>query len=236
MHTNNSQTLGSVWHTLNLISTLELILKLTYECGMRNFNPDDLPKLNNMGSPDDLKMPNTSHPHLYLEIGCGTGDHSLSFAHQNPDKYLLAIERTSNKFNRFLKKYQKFNLPNLSPIHSDAILWSSQFLTPESLEGCFILYPNPYPKKKQSNLRWHNMPYFQHLIKLLKPNAKLIFATNIESYAEEFIEVITTLYSNNLQVIQNSVIDPSNFTPRTAFEKKYLMRNEKCFNIILKKS
>lgn len=203
---------------------------------MRKFNPDQLPKLNNWGTPEDIEKPNTDHPHLYLEIGCGTGDHCISFAHKNPDKQLLAIERTNIKYNKFLNKYRKFNLSNLSPIQSDAVIWSSQYLNIDSLEGCFILYPNPYPKIKQSNLRWHNMPYFQHLTKLLKPNAKLVLATNIESYAKEFNQVISNSYQKKFEIINNSVINSNTFSPRTAFEKKYLMRNETCFNIELIKT
>lgn len=202
---------------------------------MRDFNPNNLPKIEGWGLPKDVPPPPIEHPELYLEIGCGTGDHALSFAHFNPDKHLIAIERTNNKYSRFLSKFQKFNPQNLSPIQADAIIWSTQYLNEKSLDGCFILYPNPYPKKKQSNLRWHNMPYFQHLLKLLKPNAQMVFATNIEDYANEFKDVVLKEHAQHLKLTDLSIIDPKTFTPRTAFEKKYLSRGETCYNLIFSK-
>ena len=203
---------------------------------MREFHPNNLPKIEDWGLPDGVSIPPMNHPQLYLEIGCGTGDHALSFAQFNPDKHLIAIERTNNKFKRFYSKFQKFTPNNLTPIQADAIIWSSQHLNENSLSGCFILYPNPYPKNKQSNLRWHNMPYFQHLIKLLKPGAHLVLATNIESYAKEFKQVILEHHTSTLKLSEFSIIDPQNFLPRTAFEKKYLARGETCYNLIYTKN
>ena len=203
---------------------------------MRDFDPNNLPLIDDWGLPEGLPAPPLDHPDLYLEIGCGTGDHALSFANFNPNKHLVAIERTNNKYRRFLNKFQKFKPNNLSPIQADAILWSSQYLKKNSLSGCFILYPNPYPKNKQSNLRWHNMPYFQHLITLLKPEAQIILATNIKDYANELKDVVSKNHSHQLELSELTIIDPKKIEPRTAFEKKYLLRGETCYNIILNKS
>ena len=74
-----------------------------------------------------------------LEIGAGKGKHALQFAAQNPDALLLAVERTAEKFQAFLKQYQAQSLSNLQPIHADAIAWSVHGLKPQQLAQIFIL-------------------------------------------------------------------------------------------------
>ena len=66
----------------------------------RAFQPQKL------SAPRDFIMPQVlvdAELPLVLEIGAGKGKHALSFAQQNPDKRLIAIERTRNKFEAFAK-------------------------------------------------------------------------------------------------------------------------------------
>ena len=110
-----------------------------------------------MRAPRDFIAP-TITPTMCLEIGAGKGKHAMQFAAQHPNTHLLAIERTAEKFQAFLKQHQAQSLRNLQPIHADAIAWSVHGLKPQQLEQIFILYPNPEPKNPAQ--RWLNMPFF----------------------------------------------------------------------------
>ena len=104
----------------------------------RAFQPDKLT------APRDFIMPKIkdSTP-VVLEIGAGKGKHAVSFAIDNPDKRLIAIERTRNKFDAFQKQAINQNLTNLTPIHADAIAWIVHAIAPNSVTSIYILYPNP---------------------------------------------------------------------------------------------
>lgn len=164
----------------------------------------------------------------YLEIGAGKGMHAMQFAEKNPDKHLIAIERTRAKFEVFAERAEEVSLNNLQPIHADAIPWVVHALPPASLDGVYLLYPNPEPKN--SSQRWLNMPFFEFLISRVKPGAALVLVTNIEEYFKEAVEVnhdVWKLTAEESDVPKNSA--------RTHFEIKYLARGENCFQLQLTK-
>ena len=140
-----------------------------------------------LSAPRDFMIPkiisdNKDEKPLILEIGAGKGKHALSFALQNPDKHLIAIERTRNKFDAFSRLATLQDLPNLDAIHADAIAWTVHALKPNSVAKIFILYPNP--EQHNPNQQWLNMPFFEFLLSRLQVGGEIILATNIQSYMD----------------------------------------------------
>jgi len=193
----------------------------------RAFQPQKL------SAPRDFIIPNIindnkSEKPLMLEIGAGKGKHALSFAAQNPDKHLIAIERTRNKFEAFSKLATLQNLSNLDAIHADAIAWTVHAIKPNSLAKIFILYPNP--EQHNPNQQWLNMPFFEFLLSRLQVGGEVILVTNIESYmdnAEHQATKVWCLPSTRFRVPATS--------QRTHFEVKYLARQEVCWELSIRK-
>lgn len=190
---------------------------------MRIFQNDKLPLPTEIVPKEVFNV----HKDIDLEIGSGTGDFAISYSESNPDRFLIAVERTSNKFNTFQNKQRP---ANLLPLHADARSVVVHCIPQYSLKKIFLLYPNPYPKKKQANQRWHNMPFFDFLITRLQKKGELTFATNIEDYYLDFVACIDR--KEKLKLLDARLIQPD-LPPRTAFEKKYLLRGEKCWNVVL---
>lgn len=170
-----------------------------------------------------------------IEIGCGVGTHPISWAQRHPERLVVAMERTTEKFGKFEKSIAQKEAPleNLIPLHTDAVNWISAFVRPEQIDSYFILYPNPYPKERQKNHRFPHMPFSSYLIQTLKPGGKLVMASNIKSYIDETVERFAG--HEGMEVLEKKQIEPSE-PARTLFEKKYLERREACFNLELKKS
>lgn len=185
----------------------------------------------------DLRSPHLPSENLDLEIGCGVGMHPLAYCLKNPNRNLIAIEHTKNKFQSFWKKYEQLeSLDNLIPIHANAISWVTQNLKPESLENVFILYPNPYPKKRQANQRWHQMAFMKKLLDCMRFGSSLTLATNMRFYAEEARSYFCDIWGMQEILFETIQRDShSCFVPRTHFEKKYFERGETLYNMILKK-
>ena len=190
---------------------------------MRAFNASLVPR-------PELTLPPLP-PTLDLEIGAGQGLHAVSYCAQNPERTLIAVEKTHTRFHQLQRRHQAhLHLTNLLPVHADAAAFVTHHLPENSLERIFLLYPNPYPKAKQSNLRWHNRPFFQLLLTRLKPGGELTLATNLEWYAEEAQRQLCDHWH-----LQSLEYRPYQQQPRTHFEKKYLARGERCWNLLLRK-
>ncbi|MBE0405375.1 DUF938 domain-containing protein [Psychrobacter sp. AOP22-C1-22] len=201
-------------------------IELTHQ-QQRAFQPEKL------SAPRDFIMPNIINKNknnspLILEIGAGKGKHALSFAAKNPDKHLIAIERTRNKFDAFAKLAVLQNLPNLNAIHADAIAWIVHAIAPNILAKLFILYPNP--EQHNPNQQWLNMPFFEFLLSRLKVGGEITLVTNIEAYMDNAEHQATKLWC-----LPNTRGQVSTDSQRTHFEVKYLARGEICWELNMRK-
>lgn len=170
---------------------------------------------------------------LDLEIGCGVGLHPIQRAIAHPERILIAVEHTKEKFERFMRRYENHKSPkNLLPLHANAISVVSHHLPDESIDHCFLLYPNPFPKRRDHHRRWPFTPFMQELLKVIKPGGELTFASNFEDYALQTKLILTQWYGMKLlaeeQLTQKS---QTNTHGRTHFEQKYLERGQCCFNL-----
>lgn len=165
-----------------------------------------------------------------LEIGCGAGWHPLQRALHSPERNLIAIERTVEKFRSFESRIRRHPpLPNLHPLHADATAVLAHDLPRELFETVFLLYPNPEPKNPAQ--RWIRRPFFKKIIESLRPEGRVVFATNENSYFEELIIHGPTTWG--LKPISSRQIRRDEAAQaRTHFEKKYLERGETCHEVI----
>ncbi|MBI0385206.1 hypothetical protein JBE27_55325, partial [Streptomyces albiflaviniger] len=77
----------------------------------RPFSPTRVPM-----PPDFFRLPLDSNRPVDVEIGCGVGFHPLRYARENPERQLVAFEKTSEKFSKFLGRLKNHDpLPNLYP-------------------------------------------------------------------------------------------------------------------------
>lgn len=165
---------------------------------------------------------------LDIEIGCGVGFHPLKYARENPDRQLVAFERTAEKFAKFAGRLKNHPpLPNLIPVHGDAVPWIAHAIKPESVDRYFVLYPNPYPKERQRNQRFYEMPFMLWLVETMKKGGRLTLATNMDFYREG---AKAKMGEFGLKLVGDTEV-PASALPRTHFEKKYLERGERCWTL-----
>lgn len=197
---------------------------------MRAFRIEKVP---NPGLPEPLKA-EIATGFADIEIGAGQGLHAIRYGLAHPERKLLAIERTTEKFERFRGRLQKHpNIHNVFPLHADAVSVIAHHVSDNSVDRFFLLYPNPYPKQKQRNLRWHNSPFMGCLISKLKADGRLHLSTNLKWYADEAIQTLVEQWSMKL-ALDSKVMDPH--LAQTHFERKYLERGETCYRMIFIKA
>ncbi len=177
-------------------------------------------------------LPSFKDSKVDLELGSGTGMFALNYAKQHSDRHLIAIEQTVNKFNTFNRAVEVYQPHNLTPVHADAALWVERYLPKHSIERLFILYPNPYPKKKHRNLRWHYMPAMHTILNVLQPNSSITFCTNLRWLVDEAAAQFNKGWG--LEIVSLEAVEQGSRAPLTRFEKKYLERGETCFELKLR--
>lgn len=170
------------------------------------------------------------HPGEFdLEIGCGVGWHPIQYASAHPERRLIAIERTADKFKSFERRLAGHpSLKNILPLHADATAVLAHDLTTPRFSRVFLLYPNPEPRNPAQ--RWIRRPFFKRILEVCRPDAEITFATNEEFYFQELLELGPREWGLTVKSQRRlSKADLPN--ARTHFEKKYLTRGETCFEL-----
>lgn len=169
---------------------------------------------------------------MIVEIGAGVGEWACHEAAQHPDVHYLAIEKTQVRSDALLARAQRAELPNLTAVRADGVLFLDVMCPPASLDAIYFFYPNPWPKKMHAQRRLLIGPSMWVFDRCLKSGGQVYLATNIESYAHE---VTTTLREAwGYRIITHGVLAAQR-APRTAFERKYRERGETLFEVMAQK-
>jgi len=192
---------------------------------MREFNKKKI--VETVSSKNSFPKKAQEFKYLDIEIGAGTGMFAIEYALEHPDRALISIEKTNNKFLKFKNSFYKKPLSNLFPFQDNGVSWCAHHLTPNMIDRFFFLYPNPNPKSGDQNKRFHAMPFMGYVIECLKESGEIFFATNEKFYRDEAVEFMVNEW--NLTLKQDLIILESK-KPLTLFEKKYLERGQPCYH------
>ena len=119
---------------------------------------------------------------LWLEIGFGGGEHLAARARENPDIGFIGCEPFVNGVAKLLAANDEAGLLNVRVRAGDARALIEATPT-ASLSRIFILYPDPWPKRRQHKRRLMDEETIAELARVARPGAELRFATDIDDYA-----------------------------------------------------
>lgn len=123
--------------------------------------------------------------HIYLEIGFGMGDHFIYQAVNNPDRIFVGAEVYMNGVVRTLDQIVNKNIGNALLYPDDVNILVNDISLQGSFEGIYILFPDPWPKKRHLKRRMVNAPFLNLLSGLIKPGGFLVFGSDISDYYNE---------------------------------------------------
>jgi tRNA (guanine-N7-)-methyltransferase len=123
----------------------------------------------------------------WLEIGFGGGEHLLWQARHNPGALLIGCEPYEDGVIKVLSAIETEGLKNLR-LHMGDVRDVLRSFPQGSLDRAFILFPDPWPKRKHRKRRLVNSSLLTLLAQALKPRAELRIATDIGDYARTMLE------------------------------------------------
>ncbi len=118
---------------------------------------------------------------IWLEIGFGAGEHLLWQAAAHPAVGFIGAEPYVNGVASLLAGIDLQALTNIRVLPDDVRPLLEE-LAPGCLGRAFILFPDPWPKRRHHERRFISWPHLDRLAALLRPGAELRVATDDPDY------------------------------------------------------
>lgn len=141
-------------------------------------------------NPIDLKALFPGAREIWLEIGFGGGEHMLAMAAAHPGIGIIGCEVYINGVAMLLSGIERAGVHNLM-IHPGDARELMDVMSGESVTQVFLLYPDPWPKKRHHKRRFVNPENLDQLVRIMAPGAALRIATDIGDYARHVIEALS---------------------------------------------
>lgn len=184
-------------------------------------------------SPVDLDQAfGRSAPHV-LEIGCGMGETTVAIATAHPGTDYLGIEVHTPGVGSLLKQIDAAGLANLRVIQHDAVAVLRQMITPDSLDGIHIFFPDPWPKKRHHKRRLIQPPFAALAASRLKPGGYLHAATDWHEYAEQMLAVLGA--EPLLENTAPAYAPRPDYRPQTKFETRGLKLGHGVWDLVFRR-
>ncbi len=126
---------------------------------------------------------------LILEIGCGTGTSTVAMAQSEPGVDVIAVEVYRRGLAQLLSAIERDDVDNIRLIRGDAVDVLEHLITPGSLTGLRVFFPDPWPKARHHKRRLLQPGTVALIADRLRPGGVLHAATDHPGYAEQIAEV-----------------------------------------------
>ncbi len=153
-------------------------------------DPPPLPDIGAVDRPPSVAHARDTSPtrgEVVLEIGFGGGEHLVAQAIAQPDQRFIGVEPFINGVASCLRHIEESGAQNIRLHQGDARDVIAR-LPDASLDLCYILFPDPWPKARHHKRRLIQPAFLGELARAMKPGAELRFATDWANYAAWTLE------------------------------------------------
>ena len=150
---------------------------------------------------------------LHVDLGCGDGSFLCALAQRMPGKNFLGIERLLGRFRSAAVKAAKIR--NVRVLRMESSYVVRYLLPPRSVETFYLLFPDPWPKRRHWRRRIVTPDLLNAISRALVHGGTLLIATDHVSYLEKIKEIAQT----NLDL---AIVDPANVDlPQSRFARVF---------------
>ena len=173
---------------------------------------------------------------VWLEVGFGGGEHLVWQAERNPDVLLIGAEPFRDGVIKVLDRVEAQGLGNIR-LYADDVRALLRWLPASSLARVFILFPDPWPKKRHVKRRLVAGPLLSLLCRAMAPGAELRISTDIGDYARTMLLAVREHPGLAWQVS-----GPADWRgrspdwPATRYEAKAVAEGRRCYFLRFRKT
>lgn len=127
---------------------------------------------------------------IWLEVGFGAGEHLVAQAAAHPDVGFIGCEPYVNGVASLLAQVAERGLANVRVFDDDARLLLAA-LPEASIDRVFVLFSDPWPKKRHNHRRFIGPATLSVLARVLNDDGELCFASDQMEYVRWALEHVT---------------------------------------------
>ncbi|PYK25413.1 MAG: tRNA (guanosine(46)-N7)-methyltransferase TrmB [Verrucomicrobia bacterium] len=128
---------------------------------------------------------------LHVDLGCGDGSFLCALAQRLPDKNFLGIERLSARIRSSARKAASLGNVRLLQMESS---YAVRYLLPaESVETFYLLFPDPWPKRRHHRRRIVTPDFLDSVHVALEQNGITYIATDHLDYFRKIKEIAESI-------------------------------------------
>ena len=144
-----------------------------------------------------------SAQHNIIDIGSGYGESVLEFARLYNTKNIIACEKYIDGINKIAEIAKKEGLNNVYTYHGNVHKFLDNLCPPNSITEIWILFPDPWPKKRHFKRRLIDIDLFYKLKNFLKDNGTINIASDSKLYISEILQCVYHVKSDYIWINQN---------------------------------
>ena len=167
-----------------------------------------------------------------VEIGSGKGRFLLELAVTRAERNLLAVERAAKYHRLCCERAAKRGLTNIRLIRTTAEDLLFRLLEPGSVANLYVLFPDPWPKKRHHKRRLFTAEVVTAMQNALRPMGRLLVKSDHFEYAEVIRQALDG--APELQRLDTDAAFAD--LPVTGFEHKYLDQGRTIFAFAYEKT
>ena len=153
---------------------------------------------------------------LVVDLGCGDGSFLAAMAKSDPARNFLGLERLAGRVRTTARKAS--TLPNVRVLRVETSYAVRYLLPAESVQVFYLLFPDPWPKRRHAARRLVTEKFLASLHRALVSNGAVHVATDEAQYFREITRLVSA--SPDFSIIPNS----SSAFPSTKFERRFRAR------------
>jgi tRNA (guanine-N7-)-methyltransferase len=132
---------------------------------------------------------------LWLEVGFGSGEHTLAQAAAHPEFGVIGSEVFENGLAALLSRLVPEGGEATAPLPGNLRIWDEDArvlirrLPDAALDALFLLFPDPWPKARHAKRRFVHPALLAEIARVLRPGAEWRIATDDPTYQAWVAEV-----------------------------------------------
>ena len=170
---------------------------------------------------------------LHVDLGCGEGSFLCELAAKHPEKNFLGTEHLAGRVGKACRKADvslaRGKIDNVRVLQVESSYAVRHLLPPASAETFYLLFPDPWPKRRHHRRRLVTREFLDSICTALEENGLFHVATDHADYFKQIAQL--TGASAGF-----AIADPSEFDlPLTKFEKRFRAQGAPIYRLSLRK-
>ena len=128
---------------------------------------------------------------LEIELGIGKGLFLRRTAVENPKRNFIGLEIRKKYAMYSAIRLERNGVANAVIIQGDGLLFCNKYIPTAAVHAVHVYFPDPWWKQKHHKRRVLNASFLSDVVRILKPEGKLHFWTDVRDYFDSTLELIS---------------------------------------------